>query len=293
MKGTIVKGIAGFYYVKEESGEAPAFQCKARGVFKKDGIVPAVGDHVIFELGEGVEDDGLITEILPRRNEFIRPPVANVDCFMSVMAAAHPKPNLTLLDKFLVMAEKSGTDIIVCLNKVDLAKGRIIEEVRERYGSIYPVACLSAGTGQGISELRERIQGRQTALAGPSGVGKSTLLNALLPGAAAETGNVSEKTKRGRHTTRHCELFDLGGGTMIFDTPGFTSFETMEMEEEELQHLFPEMKPFLGTCRYDDCRHLKEPGCGVRLAVEKGDIPRGRYESYKAQLGELQERNRY
>ncbi len=293
MKGTIVKGIAGFYYVKEEGRDIPAFQCKARGVFKKDGTVPAVGDHVMFQLGEGPEDDGLITEILPRKNQFIRPPIANVDCFVVVMAAAHPKPNLALVDKFLVMAEKSGTEIIVCLNKLDLAKERLVEEVKQLYGSIYPVVCLSAGTGLRTDELRELIKGKQTALAGPSGVGKSTLLNALLPSAAAETGDVSKKTKRGRHTTRHCELFDLGDGTMIFDTPGFTSFEIMEAEEAELQHLFPEMEPFLGTCRYDDCRHLKEPGCMVRQAVEQGTIPQGRYESYKVLLGEIQAKNRY
>lgn len=293
MKGTIVKGIAGFYYVKEEGRETPAFQCKARGIFKKDGFVLAVGDHVIFELGEGAEDDGLITQVLPRKNAFIRPPIANVDCFVVMMAAAQPKPNLTLVDKFLVMAEKSETDIILCLNKVDLARNGIVEEIRQLYGSIYPVVCLSAGTGQRIAELQEKIQGRQTALAGASGVGKSTLLNALLPSAAAETGDISKKTKRGRHTTRHCELFDLGNGTGIFDTPGFTSFEVMGAEEDELQHLFPEMAPFLGTCRYDDCRHLKEPGCRVRQAVEEGDIPRSRYESYKALLGEIQEKNRY
>lgn len=293
MKGTIVKGIAGFYYVKEEGRETPAFQCKARGIFKKDGIVPAVGDHVIVEPGEGLEDDGWITEILPRKNQFIRPPIANVDCFVVVMAAAHPKPNLALVDKFLVMAEKSGTDIIVCLNKLDLAKDKLLEEVRQLYGGIYPVVCLSAGTGGHVEELRQRIQGKQTALAGPSGVGKSTLLNALLPSAAAETGDISRKTKRGRHTTRHCELFDLGDGTKIFDTPGFTSFEIMEAEEDELQHLFPELEPFLGTCRYDNCRHLKEPGCSVRQAVEEGNIPRGRYASYQALLEEIQQKKRY
>ncbi|MCI9598530.1 MAG: ribosome small subunit-dependent GTPase A [Firmicutes bacterium] len=293
MKGTIVKGIAGFYYVKEEGRDTPAFQCKARGVFKKDGIVPAVGDHVAFQLGEGPEDDGLITQILPRKNQFIRPPIVNVDCFVVIMAAAHPKPNLALMDKFLVMAEKSSTDIIVCLNKLDLAKGGLTEEIQRLYGDVYPVVCLSAESGKHIEELRGLIRGKQTAFAGPSGVGKSTLLNALLPSAAAQTGDVSKKTKRGRHTTRHCELFDLGDGTMIFDTPGFTSFEIMEAEEDELQHLFPEMEPFLGACRYDDCRHLKEPGCMVRQAVEEGKIPRGRYESYKVLLGEIQAKNRY
>lgn len=343
MKGTIVKGIAGFYYVKEEgpqqaalltswkqqafgegadpsgtkryggdffqaaaeltpeegslpSGECSGsriWQCKARGIFKKEGLTPAVGDLVEFELGKGQEDDGLITEILPRKNQFIRPPIANVDCFAVVMAAAHPKPNLAVADKFLVMAEKSGTDVIFCINKADLAKPETIERLTAIYAPVYPVVCLNGALGDGIDELKQLMKGKRTALAGPSGVGKSTLLNCLIPGASAETGDVSHKTKRGRHTTRHSELFDLGDGTMIFDTPGFTSFDILEADEEELQHLYPEFVPYLGECRYDDCRHIKEPGCAVRRAVEEGRICRQRYESYAAQLAEIQEKRRY
>lgn len=290
MKGTIVKGIAGFYYVKSQN---QIFQCKARGVFKNQGISPAVGDLVEFETGEGQEDDGLITDIEPRKNQFIRPPIANVDCFAVVMAAAHPKPNLAVADKFLVMAEKSGTDVVFCINKVDLAKASAVEKLREIYGSVYPVVCLSGTTGQGLEELKQRIKGKQTALAGPSGVGKSTILNALIPEAAAETGDISRKTKRGRHTTRHSELFDLGDGTMIFDTPGFTSFDILEADEEELQHLYPEFLPHLGSCRYDNCRHIKEPDCAVRQAVEEGTISRQRYESYVTQLSEIRSRKPY
>lgn len=290
MKGTIVKGIAGFYYVKSQN---QIFQCKARGVFKNQGISPAVGDLVEFETGEGQEDDGLITDIEPRKNQFIRPPIANVDCFAVVMAAAHPKPNLAVADKFLVMAEKSGTDVVFCINKVDLAKASAVEKLREIYGSVYPVVCLSGTTGQGLEELKQRIKGKQTALAGPSGVGKSTILNALIPEAAAETGDISRKTKRGRHTTRHSELFDLGDGTMIFDTPGFTSFDILEADEEELQHLYPEFLPHLGSCRYDNCRHIKEPDCAVRQAVEEGKISRQRYESYVTQLSEIRSRKPY
>lgn len=290
MKGTIVKGIAGFYYVKSQN---QIFQCKARGVFKNQGISPAVGDLVEFETGEGQEDDGLITDIEPRKNQFIRPPIANVDCFAVVMAAAHPKPNLAVADKFLVMAEKSGTDVVFCINKVDLAKASAVEKLREIYGSVYPVVCLSGTAGQGLEELKQRIKGKQTALAGPSGVGKSTILNALIPEAAAETGDISRKTKRGRHTTRHSELFDLGDGTMIFDTPGFTSFDILEADEEELQHLYPEFLPHLGSCRYDNCRHIKEPDCAVRQAVEEGKISRQRYESYVTQLSEIRSRKPY
>lgn len=290
MKGTIVKGIAGFYYVK--TGEE-LYQCRARGVFKKEGVTPAVGDEVIFEPGRGEEDDGVVAEILPRKNRFIRPPIANVDCFAIVMAAAHPKPNLAVADKFLIMAEKSNTEAVFCLNKMDLAKNDLIRQIRQRYKDAYPVVCLSSTQKQGLEELKERIQGKRTALAGPSGVGKSTILNALKPEAEAQTGLVSHKTKRGKHTTRHCELFDLGDGTMLFDTPGFTSFEILEAEEEELQHLYPELRPFIGSCRYDNCRHLKEPDCAVRQAAEEGRIPMERYESYKAHLEEIQAKNRY
>ncbi|MCQ4635296.1 ribosome small subunit-dependent GTPase A [Anaerovorax odorimutans] len=290
MKGTIVKGIAGFYYVKSGT---EVYQCKARGVFKKEGITPFVGDQVEFDLGRDEEDDGLIREIGERKNQFVRPPIANVDCFAVVLAAARPKPNLSIADRFLVMAEKSGTDVILCINKIDLAKGKTVSEILEIYRQIYPVVCLSGSTGEGIAELREQMSGKRTALAGPSGVGKSTILNRLIPGAGAETGDISEKTRRGKHTTRHCELFDLGGGTMIFDTPGFTSFDILEADEEELQFLYPEMEPFVGQCRYDNCRHLKEPGCAVRQAVEDGEITPCRYESYKDQLKEIQEKKKY
>ena len=290
MKGTIVKGIAGFYYVKHEN---EVYQCKARGVFKNDGIKPMVGDFATFEEGEGAEDDGWITEIHERKNEFIRPPIANVDCFVIVMAAARPKPNLAVMDKFLVMAEKSNTDIVLCVNKTDLAKKKTIEQLKDIYGRVYPMVFISAGTGEGLEELRSLLKGKHVALAGPSGVGKSTILNCLIPGADAETGTISHKSKRGRHTTRHSELFDLGDGTMLFDTPGFTSFDILEADEDELQHLYPEIAPYAGKCRYDNCRHIKEPECAVREAVESGEISQERYDSYKTQLEEIQKKDRY
>lgn len=300
-KGLIVKGIAGFYYVK--SGDE-VFRCKARGVFKQRDMKPAVGDRVIMEVIPD-NDDSLITDILPRKNSFIRPFIANVDCFAVVIAAARPDPVLQVLDKFLLMAEKNYTDIVICINKCDLAedtkkaKGRKaaenIENIRRIYEPIYPVVCVDSVNGTGFDRLMELIKGKITALAGPSGVGKSTILNRIIPEAFAETGDISHKSQRGKHTTRHSELFtiDESEGTMIFDTPGFTSFDILEAEEDELQHLFPEMESCLGQCRYSDCRHIAEPDCSVIKAVEEGRIDKNRYESYKTLLKEIMEAKQY
>jgi ribosome biogenesis GTPase len=290
MQGTIVKGIAGFYYVKHEDA---VYQCKARGNFRNDGIKPMVGDFVTFEEGQGENDDGWITEIHDRKNSFIRPPISNVDCFVIVMAAAQPKPNLAVMDKFLVMAEKSGTDIVLCVNKTDLAKKKTLDMLNEIYGNVYPMVFVSCSKGEGLDDLKALLKGKHVALAGPSGVGKSTILNHLIPGADAETGSISHKSKRGKHTTRHSELFDLGDETMLFDTPGFTSFDILEADEEELQHLYPEIAPYAGKCRYDNCRHIKEPECAVIAAVEAGEISQQRYDSYKTQLEEIREKDRY
>lgn len=295
LNGKIVKGIAGFYYVK--SGDK-VYRCKARGIFKERGIKPAVGDDVEVEIIEG-NDDSLITEILPRKNEFIRPFVANVDCFVIVTAVAKPAPILQAIDRFLVMAEKAETDIIVCINKCDLTEqggsrqrqkaAETKAELQEIYAPIYPVVCLSKDGEDDMDRLLQLIRGKTTALAGASGVGKSTILNRMIPHALMETGSVSDKTQRGRHTTRHSELFVLGDDpdTMIFDTPGFTSFDILEADEEELQYLYPDIGKFAGKCRYDNCRHIAEPECAVKEALAKGQIHPKRYESYKLQMEEI------
>lgn len=290
-KGTIVKGIAGFYYVK--AGNC-IYQCKARGIFKKEGIVPTVGDIAHIELL--TDGDAWIYKIeLPRKNIFVRPAIANVDCFVTVFAAAEPTPNLRIIDKFSVTAEQNRAEVILCLNKIDIAPAADIEAIRQIYEGIYPVCCVSAVTGEGLTELREAMRGKACALAGPSGAGKSTLLNAINPAAAAATGDISQKTGRGKHTTRHAEIFEMDCGGTLFDTPGFTSFDILEATEDELQHLYPEFEPFLGACRYDNCKHLREPDCAVREAVSCGTIQKERYKSYATQLLEIQEneRNKY
>lgn len=288
MEGTIVKGIGGFYDVKTAE---KTYQCKARGIFRKDGMTPCVGDQVEIEPLD--DEEAVITRILPRRNQFIRPPVANVDCLIITAALRRPELNLYIIDKFLIMAEYQHTDIGICLNKVDLAEPGEIDAFREIYEGVYPVLCVSGKTGEGISELREFLNGRKCAFAGPSGVGKSTLLNLLEETIMAETGEISEKSQRGKHTTRHVELFQLDDGSMIFDTPGFTSFEVLEAEEQELAFLYPEMAPYIGQCKYHNCRHILEPGCQVRQAVDEGAIHGSRYDSYCRQMKEIQEMRKY
>ncbi len=287
MKGIIIKGIAGFYYVKVEQ---KIYQCKARGIFKKDGITPYVGDEAMIDILN--DDEAWITEILPRKNIFIRPPIANVDCFVIVTAAAKPNPNPDIIDKFLVMAEKNHTEIVICINKIDLASEKMRHDLESIYRNIYPVVGVCGASGDGIDALIALLNHKKCALAGPSGVGKSTLLNRLQSKKIVETGNISEKTKRGKHTTRHAELFETDFGTMIFDTPGFTSFDILDAEADELQHLYPEIAKRMGSCKFDNCRHVKEPDCRVREAVSNGEIHESRYHSYITQLKEIQEKER-
>lgn len=288
MTGLITKGIGGFYYVLTEEG---IIEAKGRGIFKNDGIKLAVGD--VVELEKTEEGKGVINEIYPRKNQFIRPPIVNVDTFIVVFAPAHPKPNYMLIDKFLIMAEMNGIEPVLCLNKCDLVTEEEIKEIRSIYEGIYPILAVSCQTGQGLDKLQEIVSGKKAALAGPSGVGKSTILNNLHPEANMETGAVSQKTRRGKHTTRHVEIFQLEGGGMIYDTPGFTSFEILDAEEDNLAGFYPEMDQLRGKCRYDDCRHVSEPECAVRDAVKNGKIHKKRYDSYLANLEEIRTRRKY
>ena len=292
MQGKIVKGIAGFYYVHVvESG---VYECKAKGIFRKDGIKPLVGDDVEIEILDEKDMEGNIMQILPRRNDLIRPAVANIDQALVVFAAAKPKPHFQLLDRFLVMMESKEIPAILCFNKSDIVDDAEIASLKEIYENCgYPLLFTSAKEETNIDELKELLRGKTTAIAGPSGVGKSSLINQLQSGVKMETGSISRKIERGKHTTRHSELIVLEDGSYIMDTPGFSSLYVGDIEKEELKYCFPEFSAYEGKCRFNGCSHTHEPGCAVQEAVEEGKIHRMRYEDYTFLYRELQEKKRY
>ena len=282
MRGTIYKGIGGFYYVRTEQGE---FECRARGRFRKEHIVPMIGDEVEIDVKNG---KGTVISIYPRRSKLIRPAVANIDMIVIVAAAASPEPNVSVIDKMLVNAEINGIEPIVCINKCDLASAAGLKELYTRAG--YRAVCVSAETGEGTYELFSLIKGRIAVFAGVSGVGKSSLLT-IITGSELETGRVSEKISRGRHTTRHVELFATEDGGYVMDTPGFSSVEPEDISEGELAGYFPEMREMDGKCRFRGCAHMDEPDCAVKELVRSGEIAASRYESYR-RLYELQRSKR-
>lgn len=291
MQGKIIKGIAGFYYVYVE--ERGIYECKAKGIFRNQKVKPLVGDDVEIEALNEEEKIGNLVRILERKSKLIRPAVANVDQALIIFAAAKPKPNLSLLDRFLIMMDRQGIDTIICFNKKDEASDEELERLKEIYaGCGSQMLLTSARQEDGISELKGYLRGHVTTVAGPSGVGKSTLINLLVPDADMETGKISEKIDRGKHTTRHSELFRMEAGSYIFDTPGFSSLDLEAMEKEELRHSFPEFRDYEGTCRFQGCVHMKEPGCAVKDAVQAGKISKERYEIYCALFRELQEREK-
>ncbi|MGN0162559.1 MAG: ribosome small subunit-dependent GTPase A [Candidatus Ornithomonoglobus sp.] len=278
MKGTIYKGIGGFYYVMTEDG---IVECKARGKFRKEHIIPMIGDNVEIDVKNG---KGSITEIYPRRSRLIRPAVANIDTIVVVAAAKSPDPSTAVIDKMLVNAEINGIEPVVCINKSELADCDDLISLYENAG--YRTLKVSAATGYGVDALRREIEGKTAAFAGVSGVGKSSLLT-IITGSSLETGTVSDKISRGRHTTRHVELFPVEGGGYVLDTPGFSSIEPEDITPEELADCFPEMREAGGKCRFRGCAHINEPDCAVKAMVEDGRIAQSRYESYK-ELYELQ-----
>ncbi|MCL6476981.1 MAG: ribosome small subunit-dependent GTPase A [Peptococcaceae bacterium] len=285
--GVITKAYGGFYFVNDGKH---LWRCTLRGVFRHRKVDVMVGDRVAVKPGNGKQ--GVVVEVYPRRNALVRPPVANVDRAVIVFAVRDPEPSLALLDRLLIHAGSAGIRPVICLNKVDLAAGSVPEITGPYAAAGYTVIKTSAINGTGIEDLRNIIKEGISVFAGPSGVGKSSLLNAVQPGLSLKTGEVGPKIKRGRHTTRHVELLPLGEGGLVADTPGFSSLFLPDVEREELAYFFPEMEKYVPECRFTGCLHRSEPDCAVKAAVNRNDIDGGRYERYLNILEELIERER-
>ncbi len=292
MQGKIVKGIAGFYYVHVvESG---IYECKAKGAFRKEKIKPLVGDNVEIDILDEEKKLGNITQILERNNELIRPAVANIDQALVVFAVTKPKPHFNLLDRFLVMMERKEIPVVLVFNKKDIAEEEEIKELQEIYRECgYKVIFTSAKKEENVELVKSVLQGKTTAVAGPSGVGKSSLINLFQTKIEMETGTISEKIERGKHTTRHSELIPIDENSYIMDTPGFSSLYVNDFEKEELKYDFPEFAPYEGQCKFSGCDHIHEPGCAVKQALEEGKIHKVRYGNYVEMYNELKDKRRY
>lgn len=277
-EGIIIKGIGGFYYVISEKA---TYECRARGIFRKDGLTPLPGDRVVFSVLDEEKKVGSIDEILPRTSELIRPAVANVSQVIIVIALKSPQPDYLLVDKLLLTIEQKGLRAVICVNKTDLDPGGECEKLLNTYVNTgYDIVLTSSKTEDGMAGLKKVLAGHISVLAGQSGVGKSTILNCLTNGCMMETGEVSEKIERGKHTTRHAELFMLETGGYLVDTPGFSSYEITGLTYEELQIYYPEFRRHMHTCKFNSCSHITEPGCKVKEAVGQGHISKERYERY-------------
>lgn len=292
MQGKIVKGISGFYYV--HIAESGIYECKAKGIFRNQKVKPLVGDNVEIAVLDEQEKLGNIEQILPRKNALIRPAVANIDLALIIFAAAKPQPNFNLLDRFLIMMEYQKVPVQICFNKSDLLTEEELHAFSDVYENCgYPVVYTSAKQQKGIEELLACLEGKVTAVAGPSGVGKSSLINCLQPGRKMETGAISRKIERGRHTTRHSEIIPIHGNTYIMDTPGFSTLDIPGFEKEDLQEYYREFAAYEPYCRFQGCSHIGEPDCGVKEALAEGRISALRYENYKLLYQELKEQKKY
>ena len=290
MVGKIVKGVAGDYTVVAENGQK--FVCRAKGIFRKNKISPLIGDNVEFEALN--DEEGNIIKILERKNSLIRPACANVDQVMVVFAAASPEPNLNLLDRFLIMMQKQSVSAVLCFNKKDIADNERLGALAENYEAAgMKIVFASILKSEGIEEIRELLRGKTTILAGPSGVGKSSMVNILAPNEIMEVGDLSEKIARGKQTTRHTELVEIGTDTFLCDSPGFSSLYLEDIDYRDLKNFYPEFDEYSGGCRFLTCNHINEPDCAVKAAVQEGKIGASRYENYCLLFNELKQKKGY
>lgn len=292
MTGKIIKGISGFYYVYVEG--AGLYECKAKGAFRKQKIKPLVGDNVEIAVIDEANKLGNVEKILPRKNELIRPAVSNIDMGLVIFASAKPDPNFNLLDRFLCMMEYQKVPVTICFNKIDLVDQEKLKEYSGIYEPAgYNVIFTCTKTKEGLGSIRSLLEGKTTTVAGPSGVGKSSIINCLQSDITMETGTISEKIERGKHTTRHSEIIPVSHDTYIMDTPGFSSMDVPGFEKEDLWTCYPEFVRHEPYCRFIGCSHINEPDCGVKAAVEDGEISPVRYENYKLLYEELKNRHKY
>ena len=292
MTGKIIKGISGFYYVYVEG--AGLYECKAKGAFRKQKIKPLVGDNVEIAVIDEANKLGNVEKILPRKNELIRPAVSNIDMALVIFASAKPDPNFNLLDRFLCMMEYQKVPVTICFNKIDLVDQEKLKEYSGIYEPAgYNVIFTCTKTKEGLGSIRSLLEGKTTTVAGPSGVGKSSIINCLQSDITMETGTISEKIERGKHTTRHSEIIPVSHDTYIMDTPGFSSMDVPGFEKENLWTCYPEFVRHEPYCRFIGCSHINEPDCGVKAAVEDGEISPVRYENYKLLYEELNNRHKY
>lgn len=292
MQGKIIKGIAGFYYVNVE--REGVFECKAKGAFRKANIKPLVGDDVVIDVIDKDKMLGNVVDILPRKSEMIRPACANVDKALIIFSVKSPDPNLNLLDRFLIYMDVCHVKTGIVFNKDDLCSEEDITSIKNAYENCgYDVSFVSAKTLSGIDKLKESVNGLTTVVAGPSGVGKSSIINLLCDKNHMQTGSISRKNERGKHTTRHSELLCICDNTYIMDTPGFTSLDVFDVTTDNLKFYYNEFSPFEDKCRFRTCAHINEPDCAVKQQVEAGLISRIRYDNYVEIYGELKNKVRY